>query len=500
MTKILSAAQIRELDAHTIKNEPILSIDLMERACRAFVNWLFAHITGFKKVGIVCGTGNNGGDGLGIARMLIERGYPVKVWIVKGGVSESEDFKANRQRLGDKADLHEITSETDQSLFTGIDVLIDAVFGSGLSRPAEGLYTQVIRSINKSEALKIAVDVPSGLMADKPSAGEIVEADFTVTFQSPKLAFLLPQSFRYTGEWTAIDIGLKKDFIRESDTPYHLILCKDAAAILKQRSKFDHKGTFGHALLVVGSFGKMGAAVLSSRAALRAGLGLLTVHVPACGCEIMQTSVPEAMALVDENENKFSKIGDLGKYSTIGVGPGLGQEKETVKALEELMAKFRKPMVFDADALNILSSNRQLMTQVPEGSILTPHPKEFERLTGSWQNDFERLEKLQTLSRDLKSVVVLKGAYSAVALPTGEVHFNSSGNPGMATGGTGDVLTGILTGLLAQNYSAPQAAIMGVFLHGSAGDDAAIDKGTQALIASDLIDYLPSAYKKLNRK
>jgi hydroxyethylthiazole kinase-like uncharacterized protein yjeF len=499
MTKILSAAQMRELDAYTIKHEPILSIDLMERACRAFINWFLPHNPGFKKVGIVCGTGNNGGDGLGIARMLKERGYPVKVWIVKGTVPESGDFKVNLERLLSKMEVSEITSEADQGLFTELDVLIDAVFGSGLSRPPEGIYAQVIRCINKTKAVKVAVDIPSGLMADKQSTGEIVMANYTVTFQLPKLAFLLPQSFQYTGEWVTVDIGLKKDFIRESETLYRYVTIKDVCRLLRHRSKFDHKGTFGHALLIAGSYGKIGAAVLSSRAALRAGLGLLTVHLPSCGYNIIQSSVPEAMVSVDHNDKFFSDAGDVDKYTTIGIGPGLGNDPQTVAAYKTVIAKFRKPMVIDADGLNILSTDPDMLKSVPPGSILTPHPKEFERLVGAWSNDFERLEKQKKLASELQCIVIVKGAFSSIALPTGEVLFNSSGNPGMATGGSGDVLTGILTGLLAQKYSPDEAAIMGVFIHGLAGDEAAIEKTGYALIASDLVDYLPSAYKKLTR-
>jgi len=498
--RILNTKQIRELDSYTIQHEPIASIDLMERASRAFVDWFTVHVPGTAKVGVVCGTGNNGGDGLAIARMLEAWGYSIKVWIVQGGVEASDDFRTNHQKLPDKVSRKEITSEGDALSFRECDVLIDAIFGSGLSRPTSGLYAHVIRAVNRASVIRIAVDIPSGLMADGPSAGDIVRADYTVTFQMPKLAFLLPESHPFTGEWVIADIGLDKKFIREAPTPHFYTRLKDVRKIIKPRSKFDHKGTFGHALIIAGSYGKIGAAVLASRAALRAGLGLLTVHVPRCGYPIIQTAVPEAMAEVDEDEHVFSSPPELHRYSTLGIGPGLGQNDRTKKALTKTLETFGKPVVIDADALNILGANRDLLGAIPPGSILTPHPKEFERLTGPWKNDFERLEMQKQLGVSLKAVIVLKGGHTSIATGEGVVHFNSTGNPGMATGGTGDVLTGVLTGLLAQNYSPVEAAVAGVFLHGLAGDIATEELGMDSLTATDLIDHLPGAFLKVLRK
>jgi len=501
MLKILPAKQIKDLDAYTIEHGSIASIDLMERACRAFVNWFVEHFDDRRTIGIVCGTGNNGGDGLGIARMLKGLGYSVKVWVVKGSVLESIDFKINLDRARkDKIEIVELVHESDERLFGDRHVLIDAVFGSGLTRPAEGIYAKVITCINKMEAQRVAIDIPSGLMADSPSTDPVVKADYTVSFQLPKLSFFLPQYHSFVGEWTLVDIGLNKDFIKGAETSHFYITQKDPRKILKRRSKFDHKGDYGHALLIAGSFGKMGAAILASRAALRSGLGLLTVHIPRCGYSILQTCVPEAMVSVDKHEEFLSREPGLDNYSTIGIGPGLGMSTETVKAYRNILQNFRKPMVIDADGLNILAENRELLHLIPEGSILTPHPKEFERLVGKWQNDFERLEKQKQLAAQLKSVIVVKGAYSSVASPDGKVYFNSTGNPGMATGGTGDVLTGILTGLMAQHYDPLQAAQLGVYLHGLAGDLAISEKGMNSLIASDIIDYLASAFLRLHRE
>ena len=498
--RILKTSQIRELDSFTIRNEPIASIDLMERAARAFCDWFTMRIDVTKKVGIVCGTGNNGGDGLAIARMLHEWGYTVRGWIVRGGVPESTDFKTNETRLPPDVEKEDVLDATENFDFSGCDVLVDAVFGSGLSRSPSGLYARIINAMNDAQALKIAVDTPSGLMADSPSAPPIVRANYTISFQLPKLAFMLPESFRFTGDWHLVDIGLDKGFIRNASTPYHYTRQKDVRKILRPREKFDHKGSFGHALIIAGSYGKMGAAVLACRAALRAGVGLLSAHTPQRGYDIIQTSVPEAMALVDDDASVFTSPPDTARFDALGIGPGLGQDKRTVTALAQTLEKFKKPVVLDADALNLLAGNRQMLELVPQGSILTPHPKEFERLVGSWKNDFERLEMQRQLAVSLKSVIVLKGAHTSVVNEAGEVHFNSTGNPGMATGGTGDVLTGILTGLLAQNYSPCEAAVSGVFLHGLAGDIAVSEVGMPSLIASDLIRFLPKAFGNVSRK
>jgi NAD(P)H-hydrate epimerase len=497
--RILDTKQVKELDAYTIRQEGIASIELMERAARAFVDWFTLRIPATKKIGVVCGPGNNGGDGLAIARMLHDWRYSVSVWVIKGGV-ESADFTANFKILPQKVACAEVTTESQKLSFKGCDVLIDAVFGSGLSRPPEGVYAKVIDEINKSQAVRLAVDMPSGLMADSNSTGTIVKAHYTISFQLPKLAFFLPQSYAYTGEWVLVDIGLDKKFIKEASTLYRYTELKDARKILKVRSKYDHKGNFGNALLISGSAGKMGAAVLASRAALRSGLGLLTVHVPGRGYEIIQTAVPEAMAEVDKDADIFSGVGDVSRYNTLGIGPGLGQDKKTAHALKATLEAFKKPVVLDADALNILASDRELFKVVPPKSILSPHPKEFERLAGGWKDDFERLEKQKQLAASLHSVIILKGAHTSIATEKGEIFFNSTGNPGMASGGTGDVLTGILTGLLAQGYEAREAAIFGVFLHGLAGDLAIAECGMDALIASDLIDFLPRAFIKVTPK
>ncbi len=483
---------------HTPSSIPIDSIDLMERACLAFVQWFVERFDASQKVGIICGTGNNGGDGLGIARLLNDWGYLVKVWIVRGPVKETDDFRANFTRIPGKVTVIDFVS-SQEDIFSDRHILIDAIFGSGLSRPAEGIYAQAFQMINASGKKCVAVDIPSGLFGDRHSEGNVIHADFTVSFELPKLAFLFPENHRYVGSWHIVDIGLSKTFIKEASATHYYLTGKSVRKILKHRLTFDHKGNNGRALLMAGSYGKMGAAVLASRAALRAGIGLLTVHIPKVGYSIIQSTVPEAMTSVDPEEAMLTTCPPTDSFDAIGIGPGIGQDERTLPALKDLFLA-GKPLVIDADALNILGSHRELLNNLPEGCILTPHPREFERIAGTWKNDFDRLEKLVTLSRETRCVVILKGAYTSIATPTGEVFFNSTGNPGMATGGSGDVLTGILTSFLAQKYSVECAAILGVYLHGLAGDLAARDKSMNSLIASDIIEFLPSAFKDLVRE
>jgi ADP-dependent NAD(P)H-hydrate dehydratase / NAD(P)H-hydrate epimerase len=497
MIKILNTKQIKDLDAYTITNEPIASIDLMERACRAFCSWFTDHIDPAKRIGVVCGTGNNGGDGLGIARLLKSWDYTVKVWIIKGGVTESEDFKINLLRLEGKVEINFIEEEVDRDVFGECDVLIDAIFGSGLSRPPEGIYAQVIDVMNQSDTIRIAADIPSGLLADKLSSGSIVKANYTVTFQLPKLAFMFPSCYEFVGDWCTVDIGLSRDGIEVAETNHFLMTRKGVDKLLRPQHKFDHKGTRGHALIIAGSYGKMGAAVLAARGALRAGVGLVTVHIPKTGYSIIQTSVPEAMADVDESDYFFTAAADLERYNTIGIGPGIGQDQKTVIALGDILVAFGRPVVLDADAINILGAHRELLQVIPKGSVLTPHPREFERVAGPWTSDFERLDKQREFSRSHGVIIVLKGAHTSVTSADGDVFFNNTGNPGMATGGMGDVLTGIITALLAAGHSPLEAALLGVWTHGMSGDSVARKKGLRGFTATDLIAEIPDSFRQL---
>ncbi|MBC3540556.1 NAD(P)H-hydrate dehydratase [Rufibacter sediminis] len=499
--KILTAAQTRAADAFTIAQEPISSLDLMERASWALVQWLKQRYSAAVPVFVFCGPGNNGGDGLAAARLLHQDGYDVQVFLIETGQSASADFTQNLQRLPSAIAVNRLQRLED--LPPGLPpqaLVLDGLFGSGLSRPLEGLYAQVVTYLNQQPATILSIDIPSGLFADAPtpSGSAVIQADVTLTFERPKLAFLMPHSGGYAGEWHVLPIGLHEDFLNQVESPYQVLLPEAFQTILRPRSKFSHKGTFGHALLVGGSYGKMGAITMSAHAALRAGVGLLTVQVPQSGYSILQTTVPEAMVLTDDHERHLSQFPeDLTKYQCLGIGPGFGQAEDTRLALESLFRQKLPPLVLDADALNLLAADRLLRQQLPPDSILTPHPKEFERLTGPASDDFHRLQLLQNFCSEHACYVILKGAHSCIGTPSGEFYFNTTGNPGMATGGSGDVLTGILTGLRAQGYSPLEACQLGVYLHGLAGDLAAEAVGEDSLIASDLYNYLGAAFLQI---
>ncbi len=487
--KIFSTSQIRAWDEYTITHEPISSLALMERASTAFVKWFCARFDNRQPIKIFCGMGNNGGDGLAIARILHQKNYQVEVFILKHSPQGSSDFEANLTRLSSFLNPRWLADSNDFPFLQPADIIIDALLGSGLSRAASGTLADCIQHINQSTATIISVDIASGLFADFPNAPDnvIVKPAFTVSFQCPKLAFLLPQNADYVGDWQVVEIGLHPAY--KASTPYfYTHVCP---TMVNPRKKYAHKGSFGHALLIAGSYGKIGAAVLAAKACLRAGVGLLTVQLPRCGYDILQTSLPEAMVSPDWHWMINTTVPDLKPYSAIGVGPGLGKDSFTLIMLKELLKSVESPMVIDADALNLISENPELLNLIPQNSILTPHPKEFQRLLGkTWENDFQKMEELRHFSQKHNVIVCLKGAHTAIALPDGSVHFNSTGNPGMATGGSGDVLTGIITALLAQGISPIESAIFGVYQHGLAGDRAAQKCTQPALIASDIINAM----------
>lgn len=496
--KILSASQVKQADNYTIAHEPVSSIDLMERASNAFTDCFTDLFPGASTIWVFCGMGNNGGDGLAVSRMLLKEGYDVQVVVVKYSKTGSPDFQTNLQRLEDMGiNILEITSVNDLPEIPSGVIIIDALWGSGLSRPIEGFAGDVISRINATGNMTVALDIPSGLFADKPSEGPIIEAAITITLQLPKLSFMMPESYRYVGEWTSVDIGLSQSFISSIESKYELLSEKAIRSIWRPREKFSHKGSYGHALLISGSLGKMGATVLASRAALRSGAGLLTVNCPASGYDIMQTAVPEAMVIVDDNSHHISSFKSDLSYACIGIGPGIGQHKQTISAFDKLLAEYKQPMIIDADALNILSLHPDWFERLPPGSILTPHPGEFSRLAGSSADSFESLQKQQTFAERYGIILLVKGAHTAIATPEGKVYFNPTGNPGMATAGSGDVLTGILTGLLSSGYTPLETALLGTYLHGLAGDLALRNSSEEALIASDIIHNIPAAFNEL---
>ncbi|MFN8286254.1 MAG: NAD(P)H-hydrate dehydratase [Chitinophagales bacterium] len=507
--KILSAEEIRLLDKFTISNEPIASIDFMERAATAFADAIIAHLHSSDKIFVFCGMGNNGGDGLAIARLLIERGFlHVQTYVVKHSPKTTDDFLKNEERLKHLSSVHYIETELQLPSISAKDKVIDAIFGIGLSRAVEGVSAFVINALNKSGASIFSVDIPSGLFCDKPNLPNnvIIKAEKVFTFHAPKLSFLLPSANDYVRDFAVLDIGLNSLYADSLASNNYYLQAKDIKHILKPRKKFSHKGTYGHTLICAGSYGKIGAATLSVKAALRSGTGLVTAMVPECGYEIMQVANPEAMisAYPRPLANKERELltpsyleTDLSKYSAIGVGPGIGTESGSAQFLVDLFLLYKKPMVVDADALNILAGHKKFLEKLPENSILTPHPGEFKRLAGEWKDDLEKLELQRNFARKHKVVVVLKGAHTTIVTPEGKLYFNSTGNAGMAKGGSGDVLTGVISALLAQGYTAEEAAMVGVYVHGLAGDYAATDLGKTALTAGDIIRYLPKAFSSV---
>jgi ADP-dependent NAD(P)H-hydrate dehydratase / NAD(P)H-hydrate epimerase len=520
--KILTAEQIRQADQYTIENEPISSIELMERAASKCADWLLheydSPINIFladakKSIKIFCGTGNNGGDGLVIARKLAEEDFPnVSVYLVLYSDTFSPDFQTNMEILLafeeslNNLKIEYIKSENDFPALSEEDVVIDAIFGSGLNKPITGFTAQLIEKINESKAEVVAIDIPSGLFVEDNADAEnraIIKADRTLTFQFPKLSFLYDPNYAFTGEVNVLSIHLHPDFIAKAPTTNFILTENKVKRLVKIRSKVSHKGHFGHALLVVGSEGKMGAAVLAARACLRTGVGLLTLHIPKCGYQILQTTVPEAMAEIDKKKkfitNVYKQEADLEKYTVIGIGCGIGKHEKTATALLALLKVYKKPMVIDADALNILAENPNWWEFIPQNSILTPHPKEFERLFGRTPNPYLRHQLQLAMSKQRQIFIILKGATTCITTPDGKSYFNNEvGNAGMATGGSGDVLTGMLTSLLAQGYTPTEAAFLGVYLHGMAGDVAKSRLNEETMIASDIIRGLPRAFNKIN--
>ncbi len=486
--KLFTAAQIREWDQYTIVNEPIKSIDLMERASKAFVDWLVGNFHPNQKIYIFSGAGNNGGDGLAIGRLLKELNYEVHIYFCNPNNNISMDCGTNLRLINVDTEIHE-ESDINSILETeDRDVIIDGLFGSGLTRPLTGFFANLVNKMNELKGVKVAIDIPSGMFCDSLNfEGTIFEADEVISFQIPKRSFLFPESYNYAKAIQCVDIGLTEAYANETKCNWQFI--KDSDIELKPYNKFAHKGTFGHALLIAGSKGKMGACILSAKAALRSGCGLLTCRVPSSGNDIIQTALPEAMVSVDINANLNTSIPELDGYNAIGIGPGLGTDDKTAEMLLHLLQTSTVPLVLDADALNIIAE-RQWLEHIPSGSILTPHPKEFERLFGKTESSMDAIRVQLENAVKHQLVIIRKGMHTSIALPSGTVYFNSTGNPGMGTAGSGDVLTGVITSLVAQGYSSEKAAIIGVYHHGLAGDVAANHGGERRIIASDIINHL----------
>jgi hydroxyethylthiazole kinase-like uncharacterized protein yjeF len=499
--KIFSKAQIYLGDQTTAERQNISSTDLMERAGTQIFNWIHMRMQGAQvPIHVFCGIGNNGGDGLVLARHLITHGYNVHTYITNFSDKRSKDFLVNYDRIKNVTKSWPVllTCEADFPQIQPEDVIVDAVFGIGLNKPIESWVKSLFQHFRASKAFTLAIDIPSGLHTDQPVTDEdaVVWAGYTLSFASPKLVFFLPETAKFTVQWEVLDIGLDPEFLSATQTEVALIGKHDVLPNYMPREKFSHKGQFGHALIIGGSYGKIGAVTLASKAALAAGAGLVSAFIPRCGYIPLQTAVPEAMVETDINEAMLTAIDFNTKPTVIGCGMGMGTAIETVKAFKTFLEFNKSSLVIDADALNILAADKQLLELVPELSILTPHPKELERLIGAWTDDFDKLEKAKAFAKQFGIILVIKGANS-ITIYNEKLFVNTTGNPGLATAGSGDVLTGIITGLIAQGYHPSTAAIFGVYLHGKSADIAVEDFGYQSLMSSHVIEYLGKAYLNL---
>lgn len=500
--KILSSIQLKELDKYTIEMEPITSIDLMERASHALTEAIVRRWDTSYRIIVFAGPGNNGGDALAVARMLSKKNYHVEVFLFNTKGTLSNECMTNLGRLKTCGSIYftEISTHFDPPALTEKDLIIDGLFGTGLNKPLSGGFASVVKYLNASKATIVAIDIPSGLMGEDNTYNvrpHIIHADVTLSIQLPKLSFLFPENEDIIGEWELLDIGLKQSFIDASESPYSILDIKDIRPLIKSRKRFAHKGSFGHGLLIAGSYGMAGASILSAKACLRSGIGLLTVHVPIHNHDLLQITVPEAIVQTDIHERYFAEPVELRRYNALAIGPGLGQEEDTALAMMEQIQGCHLPIVLDADAINILSTHRNWLSRLPKQCILTPHLGELERLTGKCMDSYERITKVKELASYLQSYILIKGAWTAIVTPEGHCHFNPTGNPGMATAGSGDVLTGILLALLAQGYSPEESCKLGVYIHGLAGDIAAKSLSEISMTAGDIIEALPSAWKKI---
>ncbi|TXH53282.1 MAG: NAD(P)H-hydrate dehydratase [Bacteroidia bacterium] len=491
--KIFSAWQIKEWDAYTIQHEPITSVNLMERAANACVQWIlgqnFHHL-----FYVFCGSGNNGGDGLAIARLLKEQSIEVEVYILKSE-KYSTDFISNLEKLSVKVNY--ISSENDFPLVQPEGIIIDAMLGTGLNKTLSGVAAQLVQYFNASKSKIISIDIPSGMYADVSSCKNItVKADVVLSFQCQKLAFMMTENLPFLGKVEILPIQLLKDFELKTHTDFNFIDEAIIQSIYKKRKDWVHKYQLGHALIYAGSKWMMGAALLCSKACMRAGAGLVTLHIDDVLTSVLNSAVPEIIA---SSEKDFSKISE--RKNVIAFGPGLEVNHTNEQILSTILEQWKGALVIDASGLSILFPFLEKLKNRSEGTtILTPHVGEFDRLFGRQTDDFARMQEAKNQAKKLNCYIVLKAPHTLIACPDGELYFNSTGNSGMATAGSGDVLTGIISGLLAQHYSAKNACILGVYLHGLAGDRAVQKISKEALMATDILNHIGEGYQYISAK
>ncbi|MCH5239021.1 MAG: NAD(P)H-hydrate dehydratase [Muribaculaceae bacterium] len=504
--KIFSSELIKEIDKATCENQGITSLELMERAASAVSCEIVSRFTPAQRIVIFAGPHNNGGDALAVARLLYEQGYrKLEVFLFNVMGRLSHDCGEEKKSLDsiEGIDFTEVTRDFQPPYLSEKDVVVDGLFGSGIKGPLQKGFLTLVKYINDSGAYVISIDLPSGLSGEfneNISRRDMVHANLTLTFQFPRLSFFFEENQDVIGEWKLLDIELDEKKIKETAVDYILVDERNVRPLLKKRDNFSGKRDFGSALFFAGSWGMAGAAVLAARGCLRSGAGLATVHSAKGIMPVVQTSLPESLFEPDRNENYITDMSVHHRHQVVAVGPGLGVNEKTIDALESLLMTYKQPLVLDADALNCMVKRPHLLSVLPSYSIITPHVGEFDRLFGNHNSNEERLRKAIDMAKYYNIVIVLKGHYTATVKPTGRVYFNSTGNPGMATAGSGDVLTGVIAAFMAQGYKPEQAAFLGAFVHGMAGDLAAEKWGQAGILASDIADFCGIALKNLISK
>ncbi len=501
--KIFTTDQIRDIDLKTIENEGITSLQLIERVAESVTCEIISRWRSSKKIAIFAGPGNNGADALTVGRMLVEQGYSPEIFLFNiGGNRLSPDCATCKDRLlqAGEIDFTEVTGLFSLPHLSSEYLVVDGLFGSGLREPLSGCFMTLVRYINESGATIVAIDVPSGLFGDwnpRSINRNIIHADLTLAIQFPRLSFFIADNAELIGEWKILDIELSPSEIRRTPAPFYYVEKNDVRRVLQPRGEFTSKADYGSALLIAGSSGMLGAAVLAARGALRSGAGKVTVHSARCGHSVLQSSVPEALFQTDNNDLCITDMLPRHEYSAIAIGPGIGTNEATINALEAFLKSYDKPVILDADALNCIARRNNLLHYVPVLSIITPHAGEFDRLFGAQPNHEARLAKAIEMAHNYNILIILKGHYTAIVRPDGKIYFNSSGNPAMATPGSGDVLTGVLAAMLAQGYKPEIAALLAVYIHGYAGDLAAETEGQYGVTAGDIAARIGQAIKAI---
>ncbi|MDE5972077.1 MAG: NAD(P)H-hydrate dehydratase [Muribaculaceae bacterium] len=502
--KIFTTEQLREIDRATIEADGITALQLIERMAEGVTAEVIGMLHANMRIAIFAGPGNNGADALAVARLLVAQGYRPAVFLFNRGgdrlSAECAECKRKLLEMGADVDFTEVTGLFNLPPLSRHDLVVDGLFGSGLREGLTGGFREMVKYINDSGATIVSIDVPSGLFGDwnpKSVHRNMIHATVTLSAQFPRLSFMMADNAAIVGRWKTIDIGLNPSVIRRTSAPFHLVEHSDVSRILKPRQPFCSKADFGSLMLVAGSYGMMGAAVMAAKGALRAGVGKVTVYSPRCGFDVMQSAVPEAMFQAANSDIFISDIRPQHECTTVALGPGIGSRDETVSALENFLKRQEQPVVLDADALNCIARQQNLMHMVPVLSVLTPHAAEFDRMFGPQPCAEARLVKAIEVSRYHNVLIVLKGRYTTVIRPDGRLYFNSSGNAAMATPGSGDVLTGVIAALMAQGYKPEVAALAGVYIHGLAGDIAAEAEGQYGVTAGDIAANIGRAIKSL---